>query len=70
MDPSHDENSGGIRPATWRKHYRGGVAFLIVVVRFIEHGHHPVVVTFSRVEFWVNIPRLSPPAIDRPTVEL
>ena len=27
------------------------------------------VFTFSRVEFWVNVSRLSPPAIDRPTEE-
>ena len=30
---------------------------------------HAHVFTFSRVEFWVNVSRLSPPAIDRPTEE-
>ena len=33
------------------------------------HRHTEGVFTFSRVEFWVNVSRLSPPAIDRPTEE-
>ena len=38
------------------------------VIRFFTYFFVPVF-TFSRVEFWVNVSRLSPPAIDRPTEE-
>ena len=34
-----------------------------------EGGCEVLVFTFSRVEYWVNVSRLSPPAIDRPTEE-
>ena len=37
------------------------------VIVFTDEIFH--VFTFSRVEFWVNVSRLPPPAIDRPTEE-
>ena len=34
-----------------------------------RHSQADLFFTFSRVEYWVNVSRLSPPAIDRPTEE-